>query len=84
MSSTLHIHGLHPSVGEQQVKGLFAPCGNVMSVNIHRPQEASSLGFGLMEMASRRHGEPSTQKGAYPPLQVVRLLERRRANRSMP
>ena len=52
MTCTLHIDRLLPSVGEQQVKGLFAPCGNVLSVNIHRLQEASSLGFGVVEMAT--------------------------------
>jgi RNA recognition motif-containing protein len=52
MSSTLHIDGLLASVGAQQVKGLFAPFGNVLSVNIHKPQEASSLGFGVVEMAT--------------------------------
>lgn len=52
MSSTLHIDGLPASVGAQQVKGLFAPFGNVLSVNVHKPQEASSLGFGVVEMAT--------------------------------
>lgn len=53
MSSTLHIDGLLASVGEQQVKGLFAPFGNVLSVNIHKPEKSSSLGIGVVEMATR-------------------------------
>jgi hypothetical protein len=52
MSSTLHIDGLLASVGEQQVKGLFARFGNVLSVNIHKPEKPWSSGIGVVEMAT--------------------------------
>ncbi len=50
MSSTLHLDGLLASVGEQEVKGMFAQFGNVLSVNIYKPGTASSLGIGTVEM----------------------------------
>lgn len=55
MSSTLHLDGLLASVGEQEIKGMFAQFGNVLSVNvynIYNPDTASSLGIGSVEMAT--------------------------------
>ena len=52
MSSTLHIDGLLTSVGEQELKGMFSKFGNVLSVNVKRPDTALSLCVGAVEMAS--------------------------------
>jgi RNA recognition motif-containing protein len=52
MSSTLHIDGLLASVGEQELKGMFSKFGNVLSVDIYRPDTALSSGIGAVEMAS--------------------------------
>ena len=52
MSSTLHIDGLVASVGEQELTGMFAKFGNVLSVDIYKPDTALSLGVGAVEMAS--------------------------------
>lgn len=52
MSSTLYIDGLLASVGEQEIKGMFAQFGNVLSVNIHKPEKTSASGIGVVEMAT--------------------------------
>jgi RNA recognition motif-containing protein len=52
MSSTLHLDGLLASVGEQEIKGMFAQFGNVLSVSIYKLDTASSLGIGSVEMAT--------------------------------
>ena len=52
MSSTLHIDGLLTSVAEEELKGMFAKFGDVLSVNILRPDTALSLCVGAVEMAS--------------------------------
>ncbi len=53
MSSTLHLDGLLASVGEQEVKDMFAQFGNVLSVNIYKPGTASSLAIGSVKMESQ-------------------------------
>lgn len=52
MSSALHIDGLLKSVGEEELKGMFSKFGNVLSVNVKRPDTALSLCVGAVEMAS--------------------------------
>ncbi len=52
MSSTLHIDGLLASIGEQDLKGMFTKFGNVLSVNIYKPDTASSLSIAAVEMAT--------------------------------
>jgi len=57
MSSTLYIDGLLKSVGEQELKGMFSNFGNVLSVNIYKPETALSSGIGIVEMASLGQAE---------------------------
>lgn len=50
MAATLHIDGLLPSVGQQEIKNIFSQYGNVLSVDIIRPEMTQSSGVGKVEM----------------------------------
>ena len=50
MVATLHIDGLLPSVCQQELKNIFSQFGNVLSVDIMRPEMAQSSGVAKVEM----------------------------------
>ncbi|MCC2643363.1 MAG: recognition motif [Nitrospira sp.] len=52
MSTTLHIDGLVASVGEQELTGMFAPFGRVLSVHMYPCDSLTGSGIGTVEMAS--------------------------------
>ena len=52
MSATLHIDGLVASVGEQELKGMFAQFGDVLSVHMYQCGTPTGSGIGTVEMAS--------------------------------
>ena len=57
MSAHIYVEGLPTSVTEEDLTTLFSECGTVLSVQIARTENGSSIGIAEVQMAGAREAE---------------------------
>src|SRR5688572_29830816 len=57
MSAHVYVEGLPSSVTEEDLTTLFSECGTVLSVQITRTEDGSSIGLAEVQMAQAEEAE---------------------------